>query len=215
MTEFAYNNAKHASRGYTSFKLNCGYHLRVSYKEDVNSRSRSKVADELTEEVRNLMAACRKNVQHTQELQKRAHDKGTKPRSYGSSKKVWLNSKHIKTKCNRKLGVKFFGPFRVLHPVGSQVYKLKLLKRWRIHDVFHMSLLEQDSTRKERVDRKIAEKLKFEAGGNNKEYELEGICNSAVYARELEADYLSGFYYLVFWKSYPKDKSIWDPALVV
>ena len=88
MAEFAYNNAKHASTGYTPFELNCGYHLRVSYKEDVDPRSRSKAADELTEELRTLMAACRENLQHAQELQKRAHDKGTKPKSYAPSEKV-------------------------------------------------------------------------------------------------------------------------------
>ena len=119
MAEFTYNNAKHASMRYMSFKLNCGYHLRISYKENVNFHSRSKAADELTKELRNLMAAWRENLQHAQELQKRAHDKETKPRSYAPSEKVWLNSKYIKTKRNRKLEAKFFGPFRVLHPVDS------------------------------------------------------------------------------------------------
>ena len=115
--------------GYTSFELNCGYHLRVSDKEDVDPHSRFKAADELIEELRNLMAACIENLQHAQELQKRAHDKETKPRSYALGKKVWLNSKYIKTKRNRKLEAKFFGPFRILHPVGNQAYKLKLPKR--------------------------------------------------------------------------------------
>ena len=142
MAEFAYNNAKHASMGYTPFELNCGYHPRVSYEEDVDPRSRSKAADELTEELRTLMAACRENLQHAQELQKRAHDKGTKPRSYAPGEKVWLNSKYIKTKRNWKLEAKFFEPFRVLHLVGSQAYKLELPKQWKIHDVFHVSLLE-------------------------------------------------------------------------
>ena len=36
MAEFAYNNAKNASTGYTPFKLNCGYYPWVSYKEDLN-----------------------------------------------------------------------------------------------------------------------------------------------------------------------------------
>ena len=61
-----------------------------------------------------------------------------------------------------------------------------------------MSLLEQDITKKGRVDEKIEEQLEFEAGGNNKEYKVEGICNSAVYARKLEMGHISGFYYLVF-----------------
>ena len=157
MAEFAYNNAKHASMGYTSFELNCGYHPCVFYEEDVDPHFRSKAADKLTEKLSNLIAAWRENLQHAQELQKQAHNKGTKPRSYTSSEKVWLNSKYIKTKCNRKLEVKFFGPFRVLHLVGSQAYKLELPKQWRIHDVFHVSLLEQDIIRKGRVDKKTAE----------------------------------------------------------
>ena len=39
MVEFTYNNAKNASTGYMPFKLNCGYHPRMSYEEDVNLRS--------------------------------------------------------------------------------------------------------------------------------------------------------------------------------
>ena len=62
MAEFAYNNAKHASMGYMPFELNYGYYPRVFYDEDVNPRSRSKAADELTEEPRTLMAACRENL---------------------------------------------------------------------------------------------------------------------------------------------------------
>ena len=88
MAEFAYNNAKYASMGHKFFELNYGYHLRVSYKNGVESHSKSKVADELTKELRNLMAEYRENLQHAQKPQKRAYDKGIKPRSYASGKKV-------------------------------------------------------------------------------------------------------------------------------
>ena len=57
------------------------------------------------------MTVCRKNLYHTQELQKQAYNKGVKPRNYASSDKVWLNSKYIKTKRNCKLEAKFFSPF--------------------------------------------------------------------------------------------------------
>ena len=142
MAEFAYNNVKHASTGYTSFELNYGYHLCVSYKEDVDPCSRSKAADELTKELRNLMAIYRENLQYAQELQKRADNKRTKPRSYASGEKIWLNSKYIKTKCNWKLEAKFFGLFQVLHLLDSQTYKFELPKWWRIYDGFHVSMLE-------------------------------------------------------------------------
>ena len=44
---------------------------------------------------------------------------------------------------------------------------------------------------------------------------MESIDKSAVYARELEAGYLLGFYYLVFWKNYYNDKSTWELASAI
>ena len=70
MAEFVYNNAKYTSMGYMPFELNYEYHLCVFYKEDVDPCSRSKAADELTKELRNLIAVCKENLQHAQKLQK-------------------------------------------------------------------------------------------------------------------------------------------------
>ena len=119
MAEFAYNNAKNTSTGYISFELNCGFHPRVFYEEDIDSCSKSKTVDQLATELETFMSVYRKNLQHTQELQKHIYDMYAKPRSYVPEDKVWLNSKYIKTKQNRKLEFKFFGPFRVLYPVGK------------------------------------------------------------------------------------------------
>ncbi len=105
-----------------------------------------------------------------------------------------MNSKYIKTKRNRKLEAKFFEPFRVLHPVRKQAYKLELPKKWRMHNVFHVSLLEQDTTRKGRVD-ETTSRLEFENEGDE-EYEFEAIRDSVVYASESEG-HLPGLYYLV------------------
>ena len=88
MAEFAYNNAQNASTGDTPFKFNYGYHPRVSFKEDVDSRSRSRSANELAEELKKLIEVCCQNLLHAQELQKRAHDKGVKSRSYAPGEKV-------------------------------------------------------------------------------------------------------------------------------
>ena len=214
IAEFAYNNAKNTSSGHTPFKLNCGYHSQMSYKKDVEPRSKSKSANELSAELRKLMIVCRKNLYHAQEFQKRAHNKGVKPRSYAFDNKVWLNSKYIKTKQNRKLEVKFFEPFRVLHPIGKQAYKLKLPRKWKIHDVFYMSLLEQDTTKEGRVDESDAAKLNAgdDEGG---EYKLVAICDSAVYARESDSGHLPRLYYLVSWNGYLKEENTWEPASAV
>ena len=81
----------------------------------------------------------------------------------------------------------------MLHPVGKQAYKLELSKKWRIHDVFYVSLLEQDSTKKGWMDNKT----ELDTGDDSGEYEVEAIRDSAVYARESESSHLPGLYYLV------------------
>ena len=111
------------------FKLNYGYHLWMLYKDNVDLRSKSKSADNLSAELIELIIVYRENLYHAQKLQKRAYNKGIKPKSYAPSDKVWLNSKYIKTKQNWKLETKFFKLFRVFHPVEKQAYKLELPKK--------------------------------------------------------------------------------------
>ena len=167
MAEFAYNNAKNASTGHILFELNCGYHPRVFYEEDLDPRSKLKTAEKLSSELQNIMAVCQQNCHHAQKLQKRAHNKGIKPQSYASGDKIWLSSKHLKTKQNRKLEAKFLNHFRVWDPVGKQAYKLELPKKWKIHNVFHVSRLEQETIKKVQInDTQL--NFEFEAG-NNKE----------------------------------------------
>ena len=129
IAEFAYNNAKNASIGYTLFELNCGYHPRVSYKEDLDPYLKSKFAEELFFELWKFITVCQRNLYYAQELQKRAYDKCVKPENYALGNKVWLSSKHLKAMRNCKLKAMFFGLFWVLHPIGKQAYKLQLSKK--------------------------------------------------------------------------------------
>ncbi len=129
MAEFVYNNAKNTSTGHTPFKLNCDYHSRVFFKEDIDPYLRSCSANKLAEELRELIEVCCQNFLHVQRLQKRANDKVVKSCNYALSKKILLNSKYFKIKKNKKLESKFFGPFRVFHTLRRQVYKLELPTR--------------------------------------------------------------------------------------
>ena len=64
-----------------------------------------------------------------------------------------------------------------------------------------MSLLEHDNTRKKR-EFSVPD---FEPG-DDKEYKIKAIQDSAVYAKETDK-YLVGLYYLVAWKGYPEEEN--------
>ncbi len=68
IAEFAYNNTKSASTSHRSFKLNYGYHLRISYKEDIDLHSKSKLANKQSIKYLKFMTVSRKNLQHVQKL---------------------------------------------------------------------------------------------------------------------------------------------------
>ena len=57
-----------------------------------------------------------------------------------------------------------------------------------IHDVFHVSLLEQDITKRGQVDKTISQ-IKLDKD-NNEEYEVEAIHNSEVNAKESNSGHL-------------------------
>jgi len=57
---------------------------------------------------------------------------------------VWLNSRNIHTtRPAKKLDYKKLGPFKILEKVNNRSYRLDLPKSYKIHPVFHVSLLEQ------------------------------------------------------------------------
>ena len=183
MAEFAYNNVKNTSMGYTPFELNCGFYPPASYHKDVNLCSRSKSVNKLANELRKLMTVYKKNLKHAQKLQKQHQNRAIKPKSYTPDNKVSLNSKYIKTKRNQKLEAKFFESFWVLNLVSKQANKIELPKKWRIYDVFYLSPLKQDTTKKRQVD-ETTSRLEFENDGNSKEYELFNNFNTNLFVKK-------------------------------
>ena len=56
---------------------------------------------------------------------------------------VMLNAKNIRTKRpTKKLSPKLYGPFKVMEKRGNRAFKLEISPRWKIHPIFHISLLE-------------------------------------------------------------------------
>ena len=88
MAEFAYNNAKNLTTGYTPFKLNYDYYPKVLFKKNLNLYFKSYFADKLAKELRELIEICCQNLLYIQELQKKAHNKGAKNCNYTPGKKI-------------------------------------------------------------------------------------------------------------------------------
>lgn len=74
------------------------------------------------------------------------------------------------------------------------MYKLKLPAKWRIYNIFQISLLKQDTIRKEQMNKFLSvQDLEL---GNNKEYKVETIWDSIIYTKKVDK-YLLRLYYLV------------------
>lgn len=55
---------------------------------------------------------------------------------------VWLSTANLKLDCpSNKLGPKFVGPFPVKKQVNNVAYELELPNSFRVHPVFHVTLL--------------------------------------------------------------------------
>ena len=60
---------------------------------------------------------------------------------FSKGQKVWLEARNIRLPYNKKITTKREGPFEILDVLPPLNYRLKLPKAWKIHSVFHASLL--------------------------------------------------------------------------
>ena len=97
----------------------------------------------------------------------------------------------------KKLGPKYVGPFRVIDAVGTQAYRLALPSAYRIHNVFHVSLLEPWQ---HRAGEEPAEPMPL--ADDEGEWEVETVLDSRMRKGER--------YYLIQWKDWPEDYNTWE-----
>ena len=88
-------------------------------------------------------SAATKYLHRAQERMKSQADQKRRERRFSSGDQVLLSAEHLQLKNApvRKLRKRFIGPFFVSRQVGTVAYELELLASWRIHNVFHVSLL--------------------------------------------------------------------------
>ena len=90
---------------------------------------------------------------------------------------VWLEGTHIwTTHLKFKLAPRQYGPFKILEKVGSLAYKLKTPKYWKIHLVFHATMLTK--YKEMEAHRVNFIKLLLEVLNDEEHYEVEAILDS-------------------------------------
>ena len=96
------------------------------------------------ENMENLHQTLREEMKNAQIRQKENYDQHRKPDpNLKSGDMVWFIPRHVKTtRPSKKLDYKKMGPFKVIKKAGTSSYKLDLPSSMRIHNTFHISLLE-------------------------------------------------------------------------
>ena len=124
----------------------------------------------------------------------------TKPFKLGDE--VWLESRNLKIPYpSRKLAPKQEGPFKIIKVLNPVVYKLKLPEQWRIHPMFHASLLTPFNETKEHGPNYL--RLPPDLIEGEEEFEIEAILAHRRKGNEWQ--------YLIKWKGYGSNDNTWIP----
>jgi len=114
---------------------------------------------------------------------------------------VWLDSRNMKTRYNKKMKPKWEWPFIIAEVLGPVTYQLKLPSSWQIHNVFHATLLR--SYKENNIYGSNFRKPPTELNKKEEVYEVDSIINHQKWGW--------GYQYYMKWKGYPISKASWEP----
>jgi len=196
MAEFAYNNSTTNATGILPFYANYGFHPTATNPAAVLPLN--PVSFAYGHWIHAVYGDTRKMRDKTWERMRRYTDPHRKePPVYQVGDLVMLHGRNIQTRCpSRKLDHKNQGPFQVEKVISPLTVKLTLPRKWRIHKVFHVSLLEPYQAGKMQATPDPV-KVLWEADNieNSEEYDVDEIMGSTKKGRRV--------LYLVKWRDYP------------
>ena len=114
--------------------------------------------------------------------------------------KVWLDGKNLRTSHpSHKLAPRRYGPFKILAVINPVAYKLQLPPQWKVHPVFHASLLTAYKTTSEHGLN--PDKPPPDVEGDDEFYHIDHFVNSRWFRTRLQ--------YLVHWTGYSAADDEW------
>jgi hypothetical protein len=197
--EFSHNNRIHAVTTKSPFYLMNGFEPRSLPTAFLKTNLPS-VEDRMAELTRARDEALAAHELARRRMAERIRS-NFKPFQQGDQ--VWLDSKNLKLNYfSKKFTPRREGPFKIKEVLGPLTYRLELPKTWKIHPVFHATLL--TPYKETEAHGPNYTKPPPDLINQEEEWEVEEILAHKRHRGRLQ--------YKIKWKGYPTSENSWEPA---
>ncbi|SOV07292.1 uncharacterized protein UDID_18776 [Ustilago sp. UG-2017a] len=200
---FVYNNTVHNSIGVSPFFACYGWnpkaHPDIPQRLGVNDPGRFEYLMDGKERCKYLQEQIREAQRRTVDQYNRKH----KDIEFKVGDMVYINRRNWKTRRpTLKLDTRFAGPYPVQERIGRRAYRITLPANLRVHDVFHVSMLEpaRTSSLAQRAEQPTIPSLPDE----DLDFEVEALIDKRSHHGVIE--------YKVLWRGYSEEAASWEPV---